>query len=167
MFKGFSSLVELGSGPGANLVKIALSYPDIYLQGVDINKSAIVVGNNFAAKNHLKINFTEANINSLSIFEDSSFDVVLTDATLMFITPLEINNVIKQMIRISKRGLILNEFSLTGELQGFSDGGRWIYDLEKLIKNHSNNAVIYSSKSDFNDDRKWQEYGKLIRVHFE
>jgi SAM-dependent methyltransferase len=164
-FKNLRSVLDLGCGPGANLVAIRKKFPDIELIGLDINPEAIKVGRAyFASKGDDKVTLIKGKADAVPL-HDESVDVVLVDALLMFITPNSIDNVVTETIRLAKKGVVINDYHLAGKEDGKFFGGRWIYDIESLIRRRLPKASIAIKKSDFVGGG-WDSYGTFIVVHF-
>ena len=96
---------------------------------------------------------------------DKSVDIVLIDALLMFITPSLIDDVITEIIRLAKKGIVINDYHLAGKEHGLFFGGRWVYDIESLLRRRLPKARITLEKSDFVGGG-WDSYGTFIVVHF-
>lgn len=108
------SLWEIGVGSGANLIRIIKELPMSELQkqmgarqlgGSDINPDAIAKCNELMPKGKFHCESYED-----ILLTDSSVDVVVSDAALIYTGPLKIRRVIKEMIRIGRNNLILCEF---------------------------------------------------------
>jgi hypothetical protein len=99
----------------------------------------------------------------LTSIQSASVDVVLTDAVLMFIAPDRIQNVLAELGRVARKGLVLNEFHLAGETAGRFNGGRWVYDLVALIAQLFPQAQVHTRKSAFTGGA-WDDYGTLVEV---
>lgn len=105
-FSPISSVLEIGCGCGPNLYQLAKKFPDAEIRGIDINPIAVQKGNEFFNEEGItNVKLEVGKAQELSKFSDESFDVVLTDAVLIYIDPNEIKNVIKEMFRIS--GLLI------------------------------------------------------------
>jgi ubiquinone/menaquinone biosynthesis C-methylase UbiE len=94
------SVLELGCCSGGNLKAIREVNPDIKIVGFDINEKAIAY-----AKEVEKIDaeFVVGSIYDLSKFEDKSFDLVFTCAVLVHIPSEKIEDIIKNMKRMSRK----------------------------------------------------------------
>ena len=95
-FKNLGSVLDLGCGPGANIVAIR-KFSDIDLIGVDINSAAIRVGGLICFKEDDKVKLIKGKADAVPL-HDKSVDIVLIDALLMFITPSLIDDVITEII---------------------------------------------------------------------
>ena len=99
----------------------------------------------------------------MDYFQDKSFDIVFTQALLISITPPNINKVISEMFRLSRKAIIFNEYHLDRAEKGFFADGRWVYDYYSIIKKQYPEAKISMKKSDYKGGN-WDLYGKLITV---
>ena len=164
-FKNLRSVLDLGCGPGANIVAIRKKFSDIELIGVDINSQAIRVGRAyFASREDYKVKLIKGKADAVPL-HDKSVDIVLIDALLMFITPSLIDNVITEIIRLAKKGIVINDYHRAGKESGQFFGGRWVYDIESLLRRRLPKARITIEKSDF-EGGGWDSYGTFIVVHF-
>jgi ubiquinone/menaquinone biosynthesis C-methylase UbiE len=106
----FNRLLEIGCGYGPNLYLIAKKYPEAELIGLDINPTAVEIGNEFFQKQGLNnVHLIAGRLQDLSRFQERYFDIVLTDAVLIYITPSDIKSVIQEMMRVGNT-LIINEW---------------------------------------------------------
>ena len=88
--------------------------------------------------------------------------VVLCDAVLMYIGPNNIKQVLKEIVRISKKSVIICEQHTNGN--SFYDD-KWIHNYDVLLKNISGiQSVIFHSISDDIWRGDWSKYGKIIVV---
>lgn len=101
----WTSLVEVGCGPGANLVNIIRHFPNKQLGGIDINKEAIDLARKTLTGANLKVSSVED-----IMMSDNATDVVLSDMCLIYIDPSNIDKVIKEIKRIVRSNIILCEF---------------------------------------------------------
>jgi 2-polyprenyl-3-methyl-5-hydroxy-6-metoxy-1,4-benzoquinol methylase len=109
-FSPINSVLEIGCASGPNLYQIAKKFPDAKIRGIDINPMAVQEGNKWFEKEGIhNVKLEVGKAQELMEFADQSFDVVLTDAVLIYIPPDEIKQVVKEMLRIS-RALVLNEW---------------------------------------------------------
>jgi SAM-dependent methyltransferase len=159
------SVLEIGCASGANLARLRQRLPHARLHGLDINAEAIRVGReHFAHDREIELSIGHAD--QLAAFADQSQDVVISDAVLMFVAPDRIHRVLAEMIRVARKGLVLNEYHAAGENRGHFDGGRWVYDLAALLRHLApGRASIEIHKSDFAGGL-WDRYGTLITVRW-
>ncbi len=149
--KPFNNLLEVGSGCGANLKNIKDKFPESELTGIDLNKHAI-----FSGERHLSgVNFIHAPSWHLPFF-DKTFDVVLTDATLMYLAINRVKNTIIEITRVAKRGIIMVE--LDGESRvGELINGYWHRDYKSLLE--SEKWKVKKHKINIWKDLPWEKSG--------
>jgi len=102
---GAKSALDVGFGAGGDLRLLRKRNPDMKLAGIDISQKAV---------DSLKLEGVETilgNADNLP-FEDNSFDVVYTNATLIDIRPDKIEKVRDELLRVAKKAIILVEFHL-------------------------------------------------------
>lgn len=159
------SVLEIGCASGANLAGLRQRLPLARLHGLDINAEAVRVGReHFAHDRGTELSVGHAD--QLAAFPDHSQDVVLSDAVLMFVAPDRIHRVLAEIIRVARKGLVLNEYHAAGETRGHFDGGRWVYDLTALLRQRvPDNADIETRTSAFSGGL-WDRYGTLITVRW-
>jgi len=163
-FDNVQSLLEIGCAAGPNLRRVRQILPNAQLCGIDINKHVIQTAHKyFSSVNDDRVDFFVKRADQLSDFGDKAFDVVFSQAVLVCITPDSINQVIADMIRLSIKGFVLNEYHLEGAEKGFFDSGRWVYDYSAIIKRQLPTAKINIQRSDFKGG-SWDIYGCLIIV---
>ncbi|MCX6671983.1 MAG: class I SAM-dependent methyltransferase [Euryarchaeota archaeon] len=105
-----SSILEIGCGYGQNLYLLAKKYPNTEIVGIDINPIVVKKGNEWFQENGLSnVRLEVGRVQNLKKFNDKHFDIVLTDAILIYIKPDEIEPVLKEMLRVGKT-LILCEW---------------------------------------------------------
>ena len=158
------SVLEIGCAAGPNLRRLREKLPSTQLVGIDINKQAIRTANNyFRSVNDDKVNLFVKRANQLADLQDKSFNVVFSQAVLIYIPPGSINRVVADMIRLSSDGVVLNEYHLEGADKGFFDSGRWVYDYYTIIRRQFPKVNINIQTSDFKGG-SWDLYGSLITV---
>src|SRR3990167_683161 len=128
------SLFEIGTGAGANLINIVRHFKKVQVGGIDINKDAIETAKHYLQGALLKVGSAED-----IMFSDNSVDVILTDMSLMYISPLEIDKVIKEMKRIGRNYVVLCELtshSWWEQLKFFWSSGYHAHNYKKLLEKH-------------------------------
>lgn len=106
----FSRFLEIGCGYGPNLYLLAKQFPDAEFVGIDINPVAVQKGNEFFREQGFSnVRLSEGKVQDLKSYADKSFDIVLTDAVLIYITPDEITPVVNEILRVGTV-VILNEW---------------------------------------------------------
>jgi len=128
------SLWEVGVASGPNLIRIIKELPGRQLGGSDVNADAIEE----ARKTFVGGKFQVGSVEDI-LLSDKSVDVMLSDATLIYIDPSKIDKAIKEMIRATRGHLVLCEFHSTSLWK------RWLlrlktgynaYDYQKLLEKH-------------------------------
>lgn len=104
-FYPFAGILEVGCNAGPNLVRIAEVYPETQLAGVDVNADAVSYAREQVPSAMLSVG--EA---SELPFMDSTFDIVIADAVLMYVSPEDIHQTLEEMDRVARRGIILVEW---------------------------------------------------------
>lgn len=99
------SMIEVGCGAGANLVRIKQQWPDAEVGGIDINQQAIET----AAKYLPKARFLDVGDPRDIFLTDRSVDLVLSDACLIYFGPLAVRKALKDMKRVARSRLVLCE----------------------------------------------------------
>lgn len=103
----FKSVFEIGCGAGANLFNIYRAFGKLGAEvgGSDVNEDAII-----AAKKNLPF-ARDLEVGSADdiFFSDKSIDVIITDATLLYVSPFKIKKTIKEMARVARNGIIFCE----------------------------------------------------------
>ena len=132
-----SSILEIGSNCGPNLYQLAQKFPNAKIVGVDINKITVQKGNEwFKQEGISNVKLLVSKADELKQFPDKSFDVVFTWAVLILIGPDKIKEVMKEMIRITRKGLILLEMYDKDKNKGlgFYYGNYWKRDYVVLLR---------------------------------
>lgn len=172
-FSPISSILEIGCNCGPNLYLIAQRLPEIEIQGIDINPVAIQKGREFFASEGISnVRLSVAKADELGQFQDKSLDVVFTDATLIYIGRDKIQGIIEEMVRVTRKGLILVEkhsFEPKNKDQhglGIRRCGLWQRDYAALLKQFVPEEQIRITKitEDMWADPGWQETGAIIQV---
>jgi ubiquinone/menaquinone biosynthesis C-methylase UbiE len=101
----FESLFEVGCGGGANLVRIVKDLGSRQLGGCDVNPEAIE-----ACEKALKGGVFEVSRGDDILMSDKSADVVLSDMTLIYVDPVDIDKYLKEYKRIARSYVMLCEF---------------------------------------------------------
>jgi len=136
----WGSLLEIGCGGGANLIKILKVFKGRQIGGIDINPEAIDLCLKTFGGGMFKVNSAD------DIFmSDKSVDVVLSDMTLIYAGPFKINKYIKEMKRIAREHVILCEFhsdSWWNRIALKINTGYNAYNYKKLLSKHDFYDII-------------------------
>ena len=156
------SLIEIGCASGPNLVNIVKFLPGRQVGGIDINPDAIA-----EAEKQFKGAIFKVSSGDDIMMSDKSTDCVLSDMTLIYISPREIEKYIKEIKRIARNYVILCEFhskSLWNRLALKFNTGYNAYDYEKLLEKYGfYNIVFYKLKEqDWPGGSPQKEFAYLI-----
>lgn len=141
------SLMEIGCGGGANLIKILKTFKGRQVGGIDINPEAIALCNQTFGGGMFKVNSAD------DIFmSDKSTDVLLSDMTLIYSGRFKIHKYIREIKRITRNYVVLCEFhsdSWWNRLMLKLHSGYNAYDYKKLLKKHGFYDIsLYKLKED-------------------
>lgn len=168
-----SSILEIGCNCGPNLYLLAKRFPDAEIRGIDINPLAVQKGNEwFAQEGISNVKLLVGKADKLEQLQDKSFDVVFTDAVLIYIGRDKIKEVIKAMIRIARRALILMEWHCFKPQCNDSNGlgvyheGLWKRDYVALLRQFVPEEQICATRitEDIWPEKNWKEVGAVIEV---
>lgn len=99
------SLMEMGCGPGPNLVNIVRNFKNKQLGGIDVNKDAIELANKTLTGAYFKVGSVED-----IPMSDKATDVILSDMCLIYIDPRKIHDTIKEISRVARTSIVFCEF---------------------------------------------------------
>jgi len=170
-----SAILEIGCNCGPNLRLLGNVCPQCRLLGIDINPESVEKGNIWLRSEGQKnVNLIVGKADNLSQFPDNSFDIVFTDAVLIYIGPDKIQSVIQEITRVAKKEVILFEWNypVSGIFNPLSirnyvfRRGLWAWNYMALLKNSHKVAHISCQKipPELWSDRYWQQFGSLIRA---
>jgi len=128
----WASLFEIGCNAGANLVRIIKSFPGRQLGGIDINQDAIDVCSRTFKGGMFKVGSGDD-----IMISDKSSDVVLSDMTMIYISPRDIKKYLEEMKRIGRQYVILCEFhskSWWNRLALKINTGYYAHNYDKLLQ---------------------------------
>ena len=170
-FYPFNSILEIGCNCGPNLHLLAGKFPDVEIAGIDINPEAIEKGKQlFTSEGISNVSLSVGKADLLEQFPDKSFDIVLTDAVLIYIGPDKIKKVLREMLRVTRRALILLErhrFEADGKDPqglGIYSQGLWIRDYVALLKQLVVAERIRVTKLPENVWPGWEGLGAIVEV---
>lgn len=166
----FSRILEIGCNYGPNLYLLAKRFPKTEIIGIDINPLSTSEGNRWLTqKNISNVKLLVDKTDYLNQLPNKSFDIVFTDATLMYIGPDKIKKTIQEMIRITRRAIILFEWHCeNNDLYGLGayHFGQWKRNYINLFKQFVSKKQICLTKipKEIWLAKDWQELGYLIEV---
>lgn len=131
----WNSLLEVGCGAGANLFNIINTHPKgKQLGGVDVSDDALAVCN----QTFQGAFFKKCSVEDI-MMSDSSVDVILSDMTLIYISPKRIDVVIEELKRVARARVVLCEFHIASWWERIIfriKTGYNAYDYVKLLEKH-------------------------------
>ncbi len=165
----FLNILEIGCGYALNLYLLAKKFPQAKFTGIDINQKAIEAGKKLLKKERIKnVELLVGKADKLNNFPEKNFDVVFTDAVLMYIGPDKIKGIIREILRIAKKGIILVEWHTPNQKKDIYDAhiGVWKRDYVSLLKEFFPKEKIILSKitPEIWPDQNWQKWGYIIEV---
>lgn len=126
------SLWEVGCASGPNLLKIHANFPQAELGGNDLNADAIEL----AKKTFKGAPFEVSSAENICM-SDGATDVILTDVTLIYVSPFKIKKTLREFKRMARNRIILVEFNSTSwwkRLKLRVTSGYNAYDYKKLLQ---------------------------------
>lgn len=161
-----NSFFEFGCNSGINLYLIAkkTKKKDLVISGVDICSEAIKDGKIKLKENNVtNVHLFEGGIEAFKAIPDDSYDITFTCATLMYIGPDKIQEVMNQFYRITRKKIVLLEFhSPEFSAKGNIREGLYVRDYAKLIKNFK--VEIKKIPKKIWGGPKWGDYGHIIII---
>lgn len=157
----FGSILELGCASGPNLVLIQKMFPKVQVGGVDINEQAI----NTAKKYLASTSVLEVGPIDNLFFSTKSGDIILTDASLIYIGHDKIDRVMQEIKRVGRNRLIMVEFHSVNPLKRWAlklASGYNAYDYKKLLQKHDFYDIEITKLPDYWDGEPWKTFGHLI-----
>lgn len=165
-----TSALEIGCNTAPNLYLLARKNPGIRLHGLDVSRSAIEEGRRLLAKASVTNAILETGqADDLSRFASKSFDVTFCDAVLIYVGRDKIDRVIDEMVRLSRKAVVLCEWHDSGaDPKGrfLYKKGYWVRDYASLFATRERTIRVEMEKitRDIWDDDYWSEYGHIIEV---
>ncbi|OGG39570.1 hypothetical protein A2127_01655 [Candidatus Jorgensenbacteria bacterium GWC1_48_12] len=156
-------VLEIGCASAPNLIILSQKFPETEFQGIDISENAISVGKKYVKEHNIpNISLKAGNADSIKNFPDKSFDVVFTDAMLIYIGPEKIKEVLKEIIRISKKSVILVEW-LSEKRQAYI-ADHWSYNWHLLFEELGVSDTRITRFSDESWQGEWAKRGCIVEV---
>jgi SAM-dependent methyltransferase len=170
------AILEVGCASGPNLQLLARRFPETEITGLDINPEAIEYGRRrFAEAGIDNVKLITGRADDTGLFRSGSFDIVFTNALLIYIGPDKIEQVMADMLRLSRKALVLLELQddTLGDgnkaRRGVSRGGDWVRDYRVLL-----GSLVAPERITVNrlpvevwPVKPWNERGAVIEVNLE
>jgi len=160
------NVLEIGCNTGPNLFLLAKNANSTFnALGIDINPQAIKEGKNWLEKE--RVNNVELKCglgDELEYLPDKSFDVVFSDATVIYIGPDKIARLIKNMLRIARKAIIFSEWNIekstNNKIPVFFDEMHWVYNYRLLVNNPDIEINPYPPGTF--SSKGWEKYGAIV-----
>ncbi|MCC6932461.1 MAG: class I SAM-dependent methyltransferase [Deltaproteobacteria bacterium] len=173
------NVLEIGAAYGQSFHLLAKLLPQTQFLGIDINPETVQAANVVIKENKItNAKIIQGDATDIQGLPDRSFDIVYSSAALLYVDDNEISQVIKEMIRISRKSIILLELHLENpeypnqhlgiKLAKYSFlGTYWVRDYKKLILQHAPRATISLTKIPRSMwiNEAWAELGYIIEVN--
>ena len=126
------SLLEIGCGPGANLVNILTHFEGKQVGGIDINPDAIKLAEETFKGGHFRVNSVDD-----IMMSDKSVDIVLSDMTLIYMG--DIDKAMSEIKRIARKYIVFCELHEENIFKSFFfklKTGYYTHNYRKLLAKH-------------------------------
>ncbi len=131
------NVLEVGSGCGNVLFLLAKELPEARLVGVDINPVAVDCGNTWMKQAGIpNVTLEQGNAEGLFSFPDRGFDVVYSCTSLLYLSPREIEDALRNMLRIARKAVVMLEMHADGAkkyLGEFHRPSNWKRDYRRIF----------------------------------
>lgn len=168
-FEPIGHVLEVGCSAGMNLLLLSRRWPAARLVGIDVSEQALGVGQEWlraSGAGHVDLRLGAAQ--QLGEFADGAFDVVFTDASLIYLGPDVIERALREMVRVAARGLVIHEWSLTepDSRTHFWYDLHWVHNYPRLLRAIDPALSIETSRlpSEVWNTGGWAEYGTILMV---
>lgn len=146
----FGGVLEMGCNVGPNLLRISQEFPENQMSGYDINEKAIERARELLPKATLRVGLHG------QIPFSEQFDIVLADATLLYVPPDEIEQVMDEINRVAKKAVILVErYAEKDEVVG----NVWGRNYKKLLENRGFSVSEFPVLWDSSEN--WKRHGRI------
>jgi ubiquinone/menaquinone biosynthesis C-methylase UbiE len=143
---------------------LARKFPNARYVGIDINPNAIKHGKMFFEREKIRnVSLLTRKADALR-FPDKSFDIVFTDAVLMYIGPDKIMRVTEEIQRVARKAIVLVEHHSEEESPiGVNRGKWWLRNYVKLFQPYTREAQCTKITSDVWGGN-WSQFGYIIEM---
>jgi len=144
-------VLEIGCASGPNLILLAREFPKTEFLGIDISTKAIEVGKKYINEKLISnVRLEVGNTDRIKRFDGKSFDIVFTDAMLIYIGPEKIKEVLKDILRVTKKSIIFVEWE--SEKRSTRVADHWSYNWSLLFKE----LDVFNTRVTRFSDKSWQ-----------
>jgi predicted O-methyltransferase YrrM len=172
-FAPIDSILEVGCASGPSLYLPAKKFPRAKIVGIDVNAEAVQYGNKrFGKEGISNVKLMVGKADELGEFQNGAFDIVFTNALLIYVGPDKIKEVIKEMIRITNKALVLMELHCFGANakdpsgMGVYQGDNWLRDYASLLKQFVSAERVRVTRIPEGvwPVKPWNQWGAVIEV---
>ncbi len=157
------NVLEVGCASGPNLILLSKRFPKTEFWGIDISRRAIAVGKNYVKEHAISnIHLETGSADEIEKFPDRSFDVVFTDAMLIYIGPEKIKKVLNEIVRVAKHSIVLVEWC--SEKNHTYEADHWVYNWKTLFEELGLSNARITHLSDSSWKGEWAKHGCIIEV---
>lgn len=150
-FKNISSFLELGCNSGVQLFELAKRYPHCTFLGIDFNSNAIDFAREMAKNEGLdNLDFALADLQdrkSFKTIEDGHYDVIFSWASLIYVHPKKICDLINFCIQRGNRLILIEQHkNMRVAVKGIliRKNPTWIRDYVKVVRMSGHKQVSIS-----------------------
>ena len=131
-------VLELGCSYGPNLIALGTIAPTWELFGIDISAMNIDVGRErleTLGEVGSNINLAVGDITHTLPFPNSSFNVVFTDAVLLYTNPVQVRRALREMTRVGNGIVVTLELTKRdGRFRASRTTDGWLHDYPALLR---------------------------------
>lgn len=136
------NVLELGCNSGSRIFSGAIKFSNTHFYGVDINQSAVNVAKEYAATQRItNTNFISHDIRNIEklfkLLEIEKFDLIFTWATLIYIHPKYIGNLLQKVMEKGTKIILIEQHdeSLNKSYKGklTSSGRNYLRNYTKIL----------------------------------
>jgi len=162
-YSPFKKVLEIGCASGPNLILLSPKYPETEFLGIDISENAVRVGRNYIKNHNIpNVNLRAGNTDEIKKLPDKSFDIMFTDAMLIYIGPEKIKEVLKEMVRVAKKAVIIVEWWSDKPYDYVAD--HWAYNWEVLFEKIGVPDIKITRLDDQSWGGEWAKRGCIVEV---
>ncbi|HCJ67783.1 MAG TPA: hypothetical protein DHV62_10845 [Elusimicrobia bacterium] len=158
----FKTVLEIGCASGPNLYLLAKRFPDAEIYGIDISGQAIRKGQQWFKSQKLRNVFLfQGKADDLKRYPNRSIDIIFTDAVLIYFGPDRIKSVVREICRVARRALILNEWHSESPTSSYDT--HWIHNWKIQLKGFISEDNIKITKIPLDIwAGSWAKHGYII-----
>ena len=162
------SVLEVGCHTGANLLVLARAFPRANLWGVDVNPRAVAFGRRALARAGITgARLGVARADDLRHLSDRAVDLTITDATLMYVGPDKIRRAVSELVRVTRRAVICNEWHVAreaGDQASRWHDMHWLHDYRELFRSSPrvSRVAVEPLPAGLYGPGDWDRYGTMI-----